>query len=194
MQKIAITGNMGTGKSVAGDFLRQKGEKVLDLDDVTAELYSKAEIRDLIQDRFGLEFFTDNGQVERRKFAAQIFASPVDRRWLERVFWPRIYEQMQLWFYKQEKRGAVRVFVIAPLLFEAGWQTDFTEIWLVTATVEEILTRLQIRDHLTNKEAKKRLQTQKADTTKLGLVTVVLHNNRTQADLQKLIVKKLTKT
>ena len=194
MQKIAITGNMGTGKSVAGDFLRQKGEKVLDLDDVTAELYSKAEIRDLIQDRFGLEFFTDNGQVERRKFAAQIFASTEDRHWLERVFWPRIYEQMQLWFYKQEKRGAVRVFVIAPLLFEAGWQADFAEIWLVTATVEEILTRLQIRDHLTNKEAKKRLQTQKADTTKLGLVTVVLHNNRTQADLQKLIVKKLTKT
>lgn len=41
MQKIAITGNMGTGKTTAGNFLHQRGETVLDLDEVTKKLYQK---------------------------------------------------------------------------------------------------------------------------------------------------------
>lgn len=177
MQKIAITGNMGTGKSVVGDFLRENGETVLEADELTRELYRSDEIRVLIEDYFGLGYFYSDGRVNKRKLAVRVFREEKDRRFLERIFWPRLREQVELWLYKQSCRQKMRVFVIVPLLFEAGWQKMFEEIWLVTARRAEILARLQAREKISLAEAQARLMTQIPDREKLSQVQVVLKNN-----------------
>ncbi|MDO5561685.1 MAG: dephospho-CoA kinase [bacterium] len=187
LKKIAITGNMGTGKSAVGQFLRQAGEAVLETDKITVQLYENRDVRGLIQDKFGLGFFCDDGSVDRRKFAEQIFASDADRAWLERLFWPRIKDEVDLWFYKQKCRQKRRAFVIVPLLFEAGWEKFFDEIWLVRSSREDILTRLQIQRRLTLAQARKRLSTQMSDQQKIDLVNLVIRNNGSLDDLKSVI-------
>lgn len=188
MQKIAITGNMGTGKTTVGNFLHQCGETVLDLDEVTKKLYQKEEILTIIQDRFGLKVFTDDGSLDKKKLATLIFSDVEARKFLERVFWPRIKSELELWFFKQERRQKMRVFVLVPLLFEAGWEKIFTQIWLVTATKEEILWRLQLRHKISQIEAEKRLATQIPDEEKINQVTLVIENNNSVEELRQELI------
>ena len=176
---------MGSGKTTVGNWLSEAGETVLEIDKLTAKLYEQDEIRIIIQDRFGLTYFNNDGSVKKRKLAEVIFAEEEERKFLERVFWPRLRQMVELWFYKQECRQKTRVFVIVPLLFEAGWQKMFDEVWLVTAPREEILMRLQVREKIDYEEAQRRLQTQIPDDKKSAWVQQVLENNGDQEELKK---------
>ena len=42
---IAITGGIGSGKSLASEFLRQAGYNVVSCDEITAELYKKRRVK-----------------------------------------------------------------------------------------------------------------------------------------------------
>lgn len=185
MQKIALTGNMGTGKTTAGNFLHQCGETVVDLDEITKKLYEKEEILAIIQDKFGLKVFSDDGSLDKKKLATLIFSYPEERKFLERVFWPRIKSELELWFFKQEKRQKTRVFVLAPLLFEAGWEKMFTQIWLIKSERKEILWRLQLCHKISETEAEARLATQIPDEKKVNQVTFVIENNGSVEELRQ---------
>lgn len=185
MQKIAITGNMGSGKTTVGNFLHQCGETVLDLDEITKKLYEKEEILAIIQDKFGFKVFSEDGSLDKKKLAMLIFSDVESRKFLERVFWPRIKSELELWFFKQERRQKTRVFVLAPLLFEAGWEKMFAQIWLVMADKKEILWRLQLSHKISQTEAEKRLATQIPDEEKIDQVTLVVKNNASIEELRQ---------
>ncbi len=194
MQRIAITGNIGTGKSEVGKVLLERGEKVLDIDDLTATLYHQDRWQNLIQEHFGLAVFTPDGQIDRRKLAKKVFADEKERWWLEKVIWPPLKEELQLWFFKQEKKQRERVFVLIPLLFEAGWEKEFDQIWLVRAKKEDILTRLQIRDRLNHDEILTRLETQIDDQRKTNFVDLIIYNFSDLDTLRQLVIQQIKKT
>lgn len=123
--------------------------------------------------------------MDQKKLATLIFSNTEERKFLERVFWPRIKSELELWFFKQERRQKTRVFILIPLLFEAGWEKMFTQIWLVTATKEEILWRLQLRYKISQIEAEKRLATQIPDEEKIDQVTLVIENNNSVEELRR---------
>ena len=64
-----------------------------------------------------------------------------------------------------------------PLLFEAGYESWFDEVWLVYVDEKEQLKRFMARNHLSQEEAEKRLAAQWKLADKRALADKILDNN-----------------
>ena len=90
---IGLTGPSGSGKSEAAAILRAKGFTVLDCDRLAREASAKgtAGLKAMI-DAFGTEFLTEDGELNRRKLGAYVFADPKRVEKLNSVTHPYILE------------------------------------------------------------------------------------------------------
>ena len=64
--KIAITGNIGSGKSYVCDLFKSQGVPVFDSDREAKLLYDLPEVRQKMVERFGAQIYQDNGVLDRR--------------------------------------------------------------------------------------------------------------------------------
>ncbi len=71
------------------------------------------------------------------------------------------------------------VAVLVPLLFEAGLQAEFDEVWTVVADEHVIRRRLCERDRLSEEEIQRRLSAQLPQERKAGLSDRVIDNSGT---------------
>ena len=73
----------------------------------------------------------------------------------------------------------------AAILLEAGWKPLFDEIWVVTASAEEIITRLKARNDLSREDALQRIDSQMSSEERISYADIVLENNGTIDKLEK---------
>ena len=183
MIKVAITGNIASGKSTAEGFLKAKGYKVLDTDDVAHALLKDERTKELIISAFSKLDILEDGELSRPKLGMIIFTNKTHRRILERILHPLIREEIRQYFKAQEKREKI-VFVSVPLLFEAKFEALFDKIVLVYADDELRIKRLVERNDLTEEMAKNRLGLQISQDKKKPLVAHIIVNNGSIEDLE----------
>ena len=111
MQKIAITGLIASGKSTISRYLQRRGFEVADADAIVNDLYQTSEIKDIMQSRFGWEIFLPDGEIDKRKLAQLAADEREIKSFLERVFWPRVAQEVQMWLFAQEKKEIGRAHV-----------------------------------------------------------------------------------
>ena len=73
----------------------------------------------------------------------------------------------------------------AAILLEAGWKPIFDEIWVVTASTEEIIARLESRNGLSREEVQQRIETQMSSEERISYADIVLENNGTIEKLKE---------
>ena len=93
MIKISITGGIASGKSELSTFLKDKGEVVIDLDEISHQLTDNNSdvINDIVQ-QFGQEFKNSNGSINRKKLSKIVFDDSLRMLTLEKILHPRIRE------------------------------------------------------------------------------------------------------
>jgi len=123
---IGITGTPGSGKSTALRGFARLGWRVLDADELCAEVYrrNRSGICQRLQRRWGAGVLDGAGQPDRRAVARIVFGDAEERRWLERLVHPLVRE-LALALVRGE-RGPTAFAV--PLLYEAGWEGDFQAV------------------------------------------------------------------
>lgn len=165
MKRIALTGNMGSGKSYVGHLIEKFGVFVLDLDIVAKKV--RMENEDKI-----LEMFHINDSDELAKL---IFNDLQKKEQLEKFLYTYMLEIMNSFFekHKNEKICVVEV----PLLFEKGWDIYFDEVWCVFTTTETALNRLLQYRNIDQKEALIRLQHQMNMEEKVKKSDFIIYNN-----------------
>ena len=123
---LAITGGIGAGKSEALAAFARHGAATLSADAVVHELISgDPEIRAALEARFG--------STDRDEIGTVVFAAPGELAWLEALLHPRVREETERWLDGVAASVAV---VEIPLLYEAGRDTDFDRVIVVTAPAE----------------------------------------------------------
>ena len=138
MKKIALTGNIGCGKSYVAKHLAKQGVFVFDCDVIAKEIRTK------YQNEIAGMFSVDVSDT--KALADLIFSNDVYRIQLEMFLYPKIMEALQSVFisYAGEKLIVVEV----PLLYEKHWEQYFDEVWVVSAK-EEIALKNDTRLVLT---------------------------------------------
>lgn len=183
MLKVAITGNIASGKSTVENILMEKGYKVLDTDIVSHELLRDEVIKKKIVNLFSDFDILDDDEISRVKLGKIVFDDEIWRKKLEQILHPEIKSEMVRFFNYLEAQGEKVAFASVPLLFEAGFDDIFNKILLVYANDDIRLQRLINRNKISLKHAKNRMKIQTSQEEKLNKAHHVVYNNSSLLDL-----------
>ena len=186
MKKIAICGNIASGKTTVQKFLEEKGFKVLDTDEVSHKLLTNTN-KELYEAFKNLDVFDDTGEFSRYKVGQLIFSDENYRKKISEIMHPQIAKEIEKFF--ETKKNEDLVFVGIPLLFEANMQNLFDKIIFVYTDDEIRLKRLLARNNYTLEHAKARMISQITQEKKIKLSDYIINNNGTLEELHKNLFK-----
>lgn len=188
MLKIALTGNIASGKSSVQSILEQKGFKVLDTDKIAHELLDKlTEIKKAFKD---YDIFQGD-KICREKLGKLVFSNTALKNTLESIMHPAIRVEIEKYF--EQNKSETLVFVGIPLLFESDMFDMFDKALLIFTDDEIRLQRLLSRNQYSPEYAKKRMQAQISQEDKLPLCDYVIYNNGNFSDLENSVNEFLSK-
>ncbi len=184
MLKVALTGGIGSGKSLAGEYFELIGATVIDSDQLAREVVERGtEGFDEIVVAFGDEILRD-GNLDRAKLAQLIFDDPKAKSTLEAIVHPRIQEAFDE-ILERSLSGDVVIYQI-PLLVETGAQDRFDFIITVSAPLELRRKRLLERG-MKSYEIEKRISAQATDAEREEVADFVFMNDGDADDLLRLV-------
>lgn len=182
MKKIAITGNIGSGKSWVCDLFEHcLGIPVFNSDVEAKRLYFDPEIRKRLEERFGTEFYLSDTLLNRKHIAEVIFHDEAAQHDLEGILYPALFVEFDNW---AEKQDAPYVLFESALVFEKHLESYFDEIVLVTASEETRLRRAMLRDRCEADVVRERMAKQWSDEQKRTLADhIIWHENDDEDEL-----------
>lgn len=161
MFRIALTGNVASGKSAVAAAWARAGVPVVSADALSRDVVRRgapalAEIRW----EFGDEFLTDEGTLDRARMRDLVFRDPVARRRLEGLLHPRIEALRRRWEEERRREGADLVAFEIPLLFELGKEDEFDVVVVVHAPEAVREQRLVEGRGLSREQARRMIESQ----------------------------------
>ncbi len=192
MELWGITGGIGAGKSrVAAWLAAQAGFTVVDVDQLARELLQPGQAGWLaLQGRERKCFFLPDGSLDRPRLRRAIFRDPLLRRRIDNLLHPLIRREMLATVARLDREGRQRILVEVPLLYEAGWEADFSRVIVVRAPADLCLARLLNRDGVSSEEAAAALAAQMAPEEKARRADLLIDNSgpwsETVAQLEKI--------
>ncbi|MBQ8168771.1 dephospho-CoA kinase [bacterium] len=187
MRRIAIVGNIASGKTEVEKILKKTGFMVLDTDKVGHDLLEYSDDVKVVFKDFDI---LEEGKISREKLGKIVFANEKLLEKLNSVLHPLIAQRI-LDFFEINKDQRV-LFVAIPLLFEAGMEDLFDEIIFVYANDDIRLERLIRRNGYTREYALKRMNAQIPQQEKISKADFVINNEGTLADLEDQTMQLLT--
>ena len=92
---VGLTGGIGSGKSVAGDFFIELGIDVIDADHVSKNILDDNEsAKKLFLEHFGEKFIDKNNNVDRALLRDEIFKNEDKKEALESIIHPLVREEI----------------------------------------------------------------------------------------------------
>ena len=175
---IGLTGGISCGKSAVAETMRRFfGAVTLDIDQVTRLLLEPGgELFEIYVRHFGRYVVTQDGTLNRRIIGEIIFNHPEERAWIDSTAHPILLQKARDFLVECSQIGAGLVVLEVPLLFEAGWEHLFDEIWAVYTRRQLQIKRLMGRDNLTKRQALARINAQMSTVERCARADVKIRN------------------
>ena len=188
MDIIGLTGGIGSGKSTATDYVKNKGFLVIDADEIAREI-TKPGGKILIRliENFGDEFLDENGELRRRALGNHIFGDKRKENLLNEITHTEIINEIKSRLRKAYNEGQTKVFIDIPLLFEVGMDAWCTDTWLITCDEELRIKRVMKRDNIDEKNVRERIESQMDDESKYKKAKYIIYNSGTKEELYQKI-------
>jgi dephospho-CoA kinase len=189
MLTIGLTGGIGSGKSTVAQILGEFGAPILDADKVAHTTYAPgAPAYEAVVAAFGADIVAPDRTVDRKKLGAVVFGSPERLNKLTSIVWPATFESIRRNVSELRASGAkLPIVVEAAILIEANWHPLFDEIWLVRASREQVIARIESQRGLKPAETEARIRAQLSDEERAKHATLVIENNGSIEELRDLL-------
>lgn len=140
---IGIVGGIGAGKSSVARAFAELGCVVSDSDASVREIMQMPQVRDELRSWWGDGVIASDGSVDRGEVSRIVFGSEMERRKLEGLVHPLVHQRRREVVERARSEGAPGVIVDAPLLFEAGVDSECDAVVFVDTPREIRLARLK---------------------------------------------------
>jgi dephospho-CoA kinase len=154
---LGIVGGIGSGKSAVADAMQKLGGHVIAADPMGHAALKQPDIKAKLVERWGDGILDDNGDADRKKVAAIVFADPRELLALEALVFPYI-EQRIIAEIGHAKSSAHGKFIIldAAIMMETSWHRHCDKLVFVEAPRELRLARLKDKRGWSEAELTKR--------------------------------------
>lgn len=181
--KIAITGGIGSGKSIVSDYLEMKGFPVLRADQIAKEMMiSNVEVKNLIISEFGNESYI-NKKLNTKYLAANVFNNEENVIKINAIVHPPVMNKINELCIEHFKNHSI-VFIETALVYEANLEDFFDYILLVLSDEKTRIERVVKRENVSEEQVRIRMQYQIPDEEKKDDADFVLDNNTTIIELE----------
>lgn len=185
MLKIAITGNIASGKTSVQRILEQKNYKVLDTDIVGHRLLD--ELPEIKTAFSKYDIFDKDGKINRTELGKLVFTNSNLKAKLEAIIHPAIKQEILKFFdYNADEKV---VFVGIPLLFETNMRDIFDEAVLIYTNDKIRKKRLIERNLYTAEYAQCRMDSQMPQDDKKTLCEHIIDNSGSLDNLRSEVEK-----
>jgi dephospho-CoA kinase len=184
MLRVALTGGIATGKSFCLARFAALGVPVIDADALAREAVAPGSPGlAAVRARFGAEVMAPDGTLDRAALGRVVFADRAARSDLEAIIHPAVYRGIGDWFLALPASTRLAIADI-PLLFESGHSHDFDRVVVCACDSATQLSRVMLRDRLSEAEARARLSAQWPIQEKVARADYVISTDGTLADTE----------
>ena len=189
---IGLTGNIGSGKSLAASYFKELGAYIIDADLISRQLVAPHQPAwKEIVDKFGDEYLNPDKTLNRSKLAVEVFQNHKKRHVLEVILHHRVIaEEKKIYSDHQKINPEAVVIIDSALLIESQNYKNVAKVIIVQSTQELQIQRVINRDGESRTSVKSRLETQMSLEEKLKYADYVIDNTRGR-DLLKSQVHRL---
>ncbi|GAV20867.1 dephospho-CoA kinase [Mariprofundus micogutta] len=186
LQRIGLTGGIGSGKSTAASMFAEQGIPVLDLDQVGRDLLAPGSAAvQQIQDAFGITFVLADGPTDRKALAAHCFADAAKTARLNAIMHPLIWQAEEQWLDRQQGEMAI---IEASVLLESGGAGRMDAVIVVMAEERLRLQRVLRRGLQDEHQFHVILKRQCDDQQRVEQADYLINNNGSLSALRDQVV------
>lgn len=154
----AISGGIGSGKSVVARIVAAMGYEVYDCDLRARAIMESAEIMSALLDEFGESIFDSDGRLLRPALAAIVFADSQRLSTLNAITHRAVRDDLAAWASGLCDRS--RIFVETAILYQSGIDSMVSQVWEVEAPRETRIGRVAARNGMARADIEARICSQ----------------------------------
>lgn len=175
---VAITGGIGSGKSVVTRLFEEWGARIVDADILAREVVAPGTegLKKVFAAFEDMELA--DGSLNRPKLASIIFSDPEKKKLLESILHPLIRKRWLENLEELKKTGAPLIVYVVPLFFESTSEMpEIQQVILISAPEETRIQRIMQRDQFPRELAELRIRAQLPDSAKVDKSDFVIKND-----------------
>ena len=183
--KLAITGCIGSGKSVVSRMMNVLGVPVYDCDSNAKRLMTEdAFIISELKRMFGEECYDDDGTLNRRYVASRIFTDKGNINRVNALVHPVVKRDFEEWATRQNSNV---VAVETAILYESGMVESVDKVLVVWAEKETAIERTMERSGMNRVQVENRMNNQMGIDELLLMSDYSLYNDGDEPLLPQVI-------
>lgn len=174
--KIAVTGNIGSGKSTFSHLIESAGYKVIYADNVSKSLLENHNhIKKKIIASFGQDSYINN-KPNKKFLADMVFQDQKKLAVLESILHPEVIK-LSIEMMEEHLKNNDVIFLEAALIYEADMEKYFDYVVLITADKETRFNRKKLTEDYTREEFNERENLQIPQDEKRKRADFIFENN-----------------
>lgn len=178
MIKVAITGNIGSGKSTASKIFNVLGVAIFYADIEARLLYFREDVKQLLKQQFGELIFNTANEIDTKILANIIFNDKSKLQAINGIIHPLVFERYQEW--QELHKDEIYTLHESAILFENKLEHHYDLIINVTAPPELRISRIMQRDGVEQHKVEERIANQLSEAEKNKKSDFVIINDGNQ--------------
>lgn len=192
MLEVGLTGGIACGKTVIRRRLEALGVPTLDADRVVHGLFAPGtDVTSAVEAQFGADVIAADGSVDRKALGGIVFRDLAERKRLEAIVHPKVFEAIDAFFAKARADDADVAVVDAALMYETGSYRRYDCVVVAYCPRDAQRRRLMERDGVSREQAERRIAAQMPVEEKRDLADYVIDTSGTMEQTLELTDKVL---
>ena len=173
MIKVAITGGIGTGKTTISNMFSDKGVPVFNSDEIAKEIMNtNSLLKNEIVTAFGDKVY-DKNKLNKEYLSDVIFNNETLLKKINSIVHPYVADEFNSWIEEQDSKYIIYE---SAIIFENQVEDFFDKIICVTASEEDVISRVMKRSNFSVDKIKSIINKQLPNDAKIQKSDYVIEN------------------
>ncbi len=196
IERIGLTGGIGSGKSTVARVLADCGAAVIDADAISRLLTAPGGLAvSAIAQRFGDHFITAEGAMNRDLMRQLAFDDPVSRQRLESIIHPLVRDEVTAQMECAIVAGRKCLVFDVPLLVESGrWRQQVDRVLVIDCSEATQIERVTTRNNFSREAVQKIIAGQATRDQRLAAADICIYNDGLTLESLDALIRQLARS